>query len=67
MRLAIVALLAAAPLWTGCDSFDPESIGPGATCGDFTSQADAQDYFEFYGSAASNLDADNDGIACESL
>lgn len=40
-------------------------------CPDFATQADAQAYFEAAGGSASNnvdrLDADHDGIACESL
>ena len=66
LRLAIVLLLVAC------------GVGVGATaraqvdrdCSDFTFQEDAQAFFVAQGGPAedpNNLDADNDGIACEAL
>ncbi|MGO4773662.1 excalibur calcium-binding domain-containing protein [Flavobacterium sp. W22_SRS_FK3] len=40
---------------------------PTKTCGDFTSQSQAQATFNRDRSCYKNLDADGDGIACESL
>lgn len=44
------------------------SVAQDMDCGDFTSQAEAQVYFQSLGGTqndASNLDADGDGLACE--
>ncbi|KLT69807.1 calcium-binding protein [Flavobacterium sp. ABG] len=40
---------------------------PTKTCGDFTTQAQAQATFNSNKSCYKNLDADGDGIACENL
>lgn len=40
---------------------------PTKTCGDFTSQAQAQSTYNSNKSCYKNLDSDNDGIACENL
>lgn len=40
---------------------------PSKTCSDFTSQSQAQSEFEANRDCYENLDADNDGIACENL
>ncbi len=40
---------------------------PTRTCSDFSSQAEAQSTFDADISCYRNLDADNDGIACENL
>jgi hypothetical protein len=40
---------------------------PTKTCGDFTSQTQAQATFNNNKSCYKNLDADGDGIACENL
>lgn len=46
--------------------YDP--FGPDRDCGDFSSQAEAQRFYEAAGGPASDphrLDGDNDGVACE--
>lgn len=48
--------------------YDP--FGPDRDCGDFSTHAEAQAFFEAAGGPASDphrLDGDNDGIACEKL
>jgi len=48
--------------------FDP--FGPDRNCGDFTTQAEAQAFFEAAGGPDSDphrLDGDGDGVACASL
>lgn len=47
------------------DSSDDGPVGD-ADCDDFDTQAEAQDYFESH-SGTGDLDADDDGLACESL
>jgi hypothetical protein len=53
------------------DEDEVEAAGDDRDCADFSTQEEAQDYFEDQGGSASNnvdnLDADSDGIACESL
>ncbi|MEX1207449.1 MAG: excalibur calcium-binding domain-containing protein [Acidimicrobiia bacterium] len=48
----------------------PNNPGDSKNCGDFPTQREAQAWFDkyypYYGDVA-RLDADNDGIACESL
>ena len=47
--------------------YDP--FGPDRDCGDFTSQAEAQRFFEAAGGPESDphrLDSEGDGVACES-
>ena len=48
----------------------PPNPGDSKNCSDFSTQAAAQEwfdlYFPYYGDIA-NLDADGDGVACESL
>ena len=48
----------------------PPNLGDSKNCSHLATQADAQEwhdfYFPFYGDIA-NLDGDNDGEACESL
>jgi endonuclease YncB( thermonuclease family) len=62
---AILAAAAAAALLTG------GSAAADRDCSDFSTQAEAQRYFVSHGGSPSNdfdrLDADHDGIACESL
>jgi len=36
-------------------------------CGDFSTQAEAQEVFEYCGDDIHRLDGDGDGVACESL
>ncbi|MBF4493392.1 MULTISPECIES: excalibur calcium-binding domain-containing protein [unclassified Flavobacterium] len=45
----------------------PSSNCPTKTCGDFTSQAQAQATYNSNRSCYKNLDGDSDGIACENL
>ena len=49
----------------------PAAPAADKNCSDFTNQAQAQSYFVSHGGSASNnfdnLDADHDGVACESL
>lgn len=62
---AIVVLIAGAPAWAQ----SPTPTGR-RDCSDFSTQADAQRFFEANGGPASdpfNLDVDNDGRACEGL
>ena len=48
----------------------PETLAAGVNCSNFSSQASAQSYFDGHGGSSSNnvegLDADHDGVACES-
>lgn len=44
-----------------CGGGDGGGGGNGSTCSDFKYQEDAQDHYQ------PQLDADNDGIACENL
>ena len=47
-------------------AYDPS--GPDRDCGDFSSQGEAQTFFEAAGGGDPHrLDGDNDGVACESL
>ena len=47
-------------------AYDPE--GPDKDCGDFSSQAEAQAFYEAAGAGDPHrLDGDDDGVACESL
>jgi hypothetical protein len=52
-------------------SSDVSAAGADRDCPDFSSQEEAQDYFDENGGSATNnfdlLDADGDGIACEDL
>lgn len=53
-------------------SYDPSGTSGGdRDCGDFSTHAQAQAYFEAKGGSSSNnvdrLDRDSDGIACETL
>ncbi len=48
--------------------YDP--FGPDRDCGDFTTQEEAQAFYEAAGGPASDphrLDGEGDGVACESL
>jgi hypothetical protein len=50
------------------DSSDTKSSNcPTKTCGDFSSQAQAQATYNSNKSCYKNLDSDGDGIACENL
>ncbi|CAA9201461.1 hypothetical protein FLA105534_03599 [Flavobacterium bizetiae] len=49
------------------DSSDSSSNCPTKTCGDFKTQGQAQATFNSNRNCYKNLDADNDGIACENL
>jgi len=49
------------------DNSGSNSNCPTKTCGNFTSQAQAQATFNSNKSCYKNLDADGDGIACENL
>ncbi|MFD1602590.1 excalibur calcium-binding domain-containing protein [Flavobacterium artemisiae] len=65
---AILSLLAIIAFAVSCsDSGEAKSDCPTKTCGDFTSQAQAQATFESNKSCYKNLDSDGDGKACESL
>lgn len=61
------------PIPTAGDSANLEggTTGPDKNCSDFTTHAEAQDYFIASGGSAEHdvdgLDPDHDGIACESL
>ena len=47
-------------------AYDPD--GPDRDCGDFSSQSEAQAFYEAAGGGDPHrLDSDNDGVACESL
>ena len=63
----MVVLLAIA----GTHWYDRASASADKDCSDFANQAQAQSYFRSHGGSPSNnfdnLDADHDGIACESL
>ena len=59
-------------LIVGCNGsqpdYDPGGTADTANCSDFDTQQEAQDFFEAEGPGdPHNLDADDDGIACESL
>ena len=67
---AIVAILVAIAIWRAITS--PESlgigVGPDRDCRDFSSQKEAQKFFEANQPGDRHrLDKDNDGIACEVL
>jgi hypothetical protein len=73
MRLRITAVAGVVALAIGAAS---ASAGPVAqradkNCSDFSTQQEAQQYFDSHGGSPSNnvdgLDADHDGVACESL
>lgn len=50
------------------DSSDKSNSNcPTKTCGDFSSQAQAQSTYNSNKSCYKNLDSDGDGIACENL
>ena len=64
-RIALLLLLAV----TGCSRASSRSV-PDKDCADFSSHAEAQAFYESEGGPAADghrLDADHDGIACESL
>lgn len=62
--LGVVVLLALCTLYYSCsDSSDCDK----KTCADFTSQSQAQSTYNSDTDCYDNLDADNDGIACENL
>src|SRR5262245_5952575 len=68
LSLALVCLLAAF-LLLGRNPQRAQSAGD-VDCSDFANQAAAQSYFIGHGGPGSDpagLDADNDGVACESL
>jgi hypothetical protein len=68
LTIAVVALLASAPTFAAQDQ--PTVHASDRDCPDFSNQAAAQSYFVSLGGPASDpdrLDADGDGIACESL
>ena len=66
---AVAALLATAAAGGGGTA--ASSASADKDCSDFANQAQAQSYFTSHGGSASNdfdnLDADHDGVACESL
>ena len=49
--------------------YRPPNPTPGTsiTCASFSTQKEAQDYFDANGASFSGLDGDRDGIVCESL
>lgn len=55
--------------YTRNDDPTTERGGSDLDCDDFSSQSEAQDFFESYGvtNDPHNLDRDGDGIACESI
>jgi hypothetical protein len=66
---SLVLLLATAPPSLGQAAFDPLRYveqGDAYNCPDFVSQADAQAVLRTDPSDPNRLDADSDGIACES-
>ncbi len=56
---------------SGDDAAEVEAAGEDRDCSDFSTQEEAQEYFEGQGgdetNNVDNLDADSDGVACESL
>ena len=75
MRRALIGIAAAAVLLAtaaaGGGGTAASSASADKDCSDFANQAQAQSYFTSHGGSASNdfdnLDADHDGVACESL
>ena len=75
MRRALIGIAAAAALLAtaaaGGGGTAASSASADKDCSDFANQAQAQSYFTSNGGSASNdfdnLDADHDGVACESL
>jgi len=74
--ISISALMLAGIIISCSDSGDSSAITSGAnsgsncptkTCGDFATRAQAQAAYNSNKSCYKNLDADGDGIACESL
>jgi hypothetical protein len=69
--LVVLAALASAATLGVARARPVGSVAAGVNCSDFASQAAAQGYFDQHGGSPSNdvegLDADHDGIACESL
>ena len=75
MRRALIGIAAAAALLATAAASGGGTAASSASadkdCSDFANQAQAQSYFTSHGGSASNdfdnLDADHDGVACESL
>jgi hypothetical protein len=64
----VLSLLAIIAFVISCsDSGDTKSDCPTKTCGDFTSQAQAQATYNSNRTCYKNLDSDGDGKACETL
>lgn len=62
MRTTILLLLTL----VACSDNDSAPC-PKKTCSDFTTQAQAQAAYDQNRDCLKNLDADNDGVACENL
>lgn len=60
-------LLTAAVAAAGTAAFAPHAAAQDLNCSNFSTQAEAQAAFDAIPGDPNNLDADNDGIACESL
>lgn len=65
--LLILAFISFTSIISCSDSGDTKSDCPTKTCGDFSSQAQAQATYDSNRSCYKNLDSDGDGKACESL
>ena len=66
--LALAGTAVAFAIACGAGGYDPD--GPDRDCGDFDTQREAQEFFKAAGGPTTDrhrLDADNDGIACETL
>ena len=66
MKLATILLFFFMAFIGGCSSTESGSC-PDRSCSDFATQAAAQAAFDADRACTKNLDADNDGIACEHL
>ena len=70
MKIILLSLFAAVIL-TGCAKQGNGTVIEDKDCKDFKTHSEAQSYFNLKSGSSSNnvdnLDADHDGIACESL
>src|SRR5689334_9369342 len=70
-RLLVFVPLFMLALGVGVASASPTATTTDKNCSDFSTQEQAQQYFDSNGGSPSNnvdgLDADHDGVACESL
>jgi hypothetical protein len=65
MSLVRRALLTSAIVCGALFAASPMAIAQDKNCGDFTYQEDAQEVFDAVPGDPHNLDANNDGVACE--